>query len=76
MFLLKGRNSTALETKICLEILCNLINKMLEGKLVDQKVGGFLVPTNLTERNGSGAVTVGLLYSSGCRSRFSGCFGC
>mmetsp|Transcript_24542 Transcript_24542/g.32538 ORF Transcript_24542/g.32538 Transcript_24542/m.32538 type:complete len:170 (-) Transcript_24542:766-1275(-) len=74
--LLKGKNSTSLETKICLEILCNLTNETLEGKLADQKVGGFLVPTDLTKRNGSGAVTVGLLYTSGCWGGFSGCFGC
>eukprot|EP00957_Ditylum_brightwellii_P196410 14965370-Ditylum_brightwellii.AAC.1 len=55
LFILKGKNSISLETKIFIEILCNLTNKTLEGKLVDQKVSGFLVTADLTKRNTSGA---------------------
>ena len=63
--LLKGKNGRSLEAKISLEVLSDLTDKTLEGKLADEQVGGLLVTTDLTESDGSGAVTVGLLDTSG-----------
>ena len=36
--LLEGKNCRSLETKIGLEILCDLTNKALEGQLANEKV--------------------------------------
>ena len=63
--LLKGTNSTALESQIGLEILGNFPDETLEGELADQELGRFLVTTDFTEGNGTGAVTMGLLDTSG-----------
>lgn len=48
-----------------LEILGNLTNKALEGQLADEKLGGLLVATDLTESDGTGLVAVGLLDTTG-----------
>jgi histone H3 len=63
--LLEGTNSARLEPQISLEILGNLTDKTLEGELADQELGRFLVPTDLTEGDGSRAVTVRLLDTTG-----------
>ena len=65
--LLKGEDGRSLEAKIALEILGDLADQTLEGKLADEEVGGLLVPTDLAKGDGSGTVTVGLLDTS--RSR-------
>ena len=72
---LEGQNSRSLESEIGLEILGNLTYQTLEGKLTDEQIGTLLVPTNLTEGDGSGSVTVGLLYSPGGRGGLAGCLG-
>jgi len=63
--LLKSTNGRRLEAEIRLEVLCDLTNKTLEWQLADEKLGGFLVATNLTESDGSWLVSVGLLDTSG-----------
>ena len=63
--LLKGTNGGGLETEIGLEILSNLTNKTLEGQLADQELSRLLVTTDLTKSDGTGAVTMGLLDTSG-----------
>ena len=63
--LLEGHDGGALEAEISLEVLGDLTDKALEGQLADEELGGFLVTTDLTESDGSGPVTVGLLHSSG-----------
>ncbi|KAL7429413.1 hypothetical protein ACHAXH_001792 [Discostella pseudostelligera] len=63
--LLKGKDGRALESKITLEVLGDLTHETLEGKLADEQVRRLLVATDLTKRDGSGAVTVGLLDASG-----------
>jgi hypothetical protein len=73
--LLKSKNCRSLETKIGLEVLSNLTNKTLEWQLADKKVSRLLVTTDLTKSYGSRTVTVGLLDSSGCGSRFTCCLG-
>ena len=63
--LMECHDSGALESQISLEVLCDLTDKTLEGQLADEELGGFLVTTDLTESDGSGPVTMGLLHSSG-----------
>ena len=70
--LLKCKNSSALETKVGLEILSNLTHKALERSLTDQEVSRLLVLADLTESNGSRTVTVRLLDSSGGWSGLAG----
>ena len=72
---LEGCNSRALEAKVSLEVLGNLTDKTLEGQLPDEKLGGFLVATDLTESDSSWPVTMRLLHSSGGWSAFPGSFG-
>ena len=63
--LLEGKNGRSLEAKVALEILGDLTDETLEGQLADEEVGRLLVPTDLAKGDGSGAVTVGLLDTSG-----------
>ena len=72
---LKGQHGRTLESKIGLEVLGDLTNKTLEGQFADEKVGGLLVTTDLTKSHSSWAVTVGLLDTSGGRSRLASCLG-
>jgi len=46
------------------EILSDLTNETLEGKLADKKLGGLLVATNFTESDSSGAEAMRLLYTT------------
>ena len=46
--LLKGPDSGRLEAEIGFEVLSNLTDETLEGKLANQELGGFLVATDLT----------------------------
>ena len=72
---LEGGNSGALEAKVSLKVLGNLTDKTLEGQLPDEKLGGFLVATDLTESDSSWPVTMRLLHSSSGWSAFPGSFG-
>ena len=62
--LLESADGTALETEVRLEVLSDLTNKSLEGKLADEELGRLLVATDLTESDGSGLVAVRLLDTS------------
>lgn len=62
--LLEGSNGGALETEVSLAVLGDLTNETLEGELADQELSGLLVTTDLTESDGSGAITMGLLDST------------
>jgi hypothetical protein len=48
-----------------LEVLSNLTNKPLEGKLSDKELSGFLVTPDLSESDGTRTESVRLLDSSG-----------
>ena len=72
---LEGQHGRALESKIGLEILGDLTHKTLEGQLADEKVGGLLVTTDLTESDRSGTVTMRLLDSTGGGGRLTGSLG-
>ena len=65
---LESENCRPLKSKVTLEILGNLANKTLEGELADEKVGGLLVPADLSEGDSAGAVAMGLLHSASGRS--------
>jgi hypothetical protein len=67
--LLQSTDGRGLEAEIGLEILGNLANETLEGELSDQKLGGLLIATNLTQSDGSRLIAMGLLNTSGggCR---------
>ena len=47
-----------------LEVLSNFTDKPLEWKLSDEELSGFLVTPDLTESDGTGAESMGLLDSS------------
>jgi hypothetical protein len=46
--LLKSKYSGRLETKISLEVLCNLTDKTLEGSLTDKEISRLLILSNLS----------------------------
>lgn len=62
--LLKGHDGARLEAEIGLEVLSDLTNETLEGELSDEELSRLLVTTNLTESNGTGTVSVGLLNTT------------
>jgi hypothetical protein len=63
--LLQGTDGGALEAQVGLEVLSNLADQALEGKTADEELGGLLVPTDLTQGDGSGLVPVRLLDTAG-----------
>ena len=63
--LLEGEDGGGLEAEVGLEVLGDLTDEALEGGLADEEVGGLLVLADLTESDGTGAVTVGLLDATG-----------
>ncbi|GMS79369.1 hypothetical protein PENTCL1PPCAC_1544 [Pristionchus entomophagus] len=69
--LLKSSHGSRLETEIRLEILSDLTNQTLERELANQKLGRFLVTSDLTESDGSGTIAMGLLDTTGRRSRLA-----
>ena len=73
--LLEGHDCGRLESEIGLEVLGDFTDKTLEGELADEKLGALLVPTDLTESNGTGPVPMGFLDSSCGRSRLASCLG-
>ena len=70
--LLEGHDGGALEPEVSLEVLGDLPDQTLEGELADQKLGGLLVPPDLSEGNCSGSVAMGLLDTSSGWGRFAG----
>jgi len=62
---LERSDGSGLKAKISLKILGNLADQPLEGELADQKLSWLLVPSDLSESNSSGTITVGLLHASG-----------
>ena len=64
---LYSQNSRGLKTEKLPEVLGNLTHKTLERCLAEEEIGGLLVPTDLTEGDGSRAVAVGLLDTSSGR---------
>ena len=71
---LKSHNRGRLKTEISLEVLGDFTDKSLEWELADQQLSRLLVATDLSESDGAGAITMGLLDSSGCWCGFPGSF--
>ena len=63
--LLESHNRRALESEVGLEVLSDLTDQSLEGKLPQKEFGRFLVPADLPESNCSWPVSVRFLDSSG-----------
>ena len=59
--LLKSADGRGLEAEVRLEVLSNLTNETLEGKLANQELSRLLVATDLTKSDGSGLVAMRLL---------------
>ena len=73
--LLEGHDGRALEAEVSLEVLSDLTDKTLEGELADEKLGRLLVSSDLTESDGTGPVTMGLLDATGRGGRLASGFG-
>ena len=73
--LLKSHHGRALEPQVGLEVLGDLTDEALEGKLADEQLCGLLVAPDLTESHGTGLVAVRLLDASGGGSALAGGFG-
>ena len=69
--LLESHDSRGLEPEVSLEILSNFSDESLEGQLSDEKLGRFLVTSDLSKSNGSWSVSVRLLDASGGWSRLA-----
>ena len=69
--LLQGKDSSALEAEVGLEILGNLTDQTLEGSLADEQISALLVLSDLTKSDSTGAVSVRLLDSSGGGGRLT-----
>lgn len=63
--LLESADGRGLEAEVRLEVLSNLTDKTLERQLADEKLGGLLVATDLTESDGTRLVAVRLLDTTG-----------
>ena len=59
--LLEGEDGGALESEVVLELRSDLADESLEGELSDEELGGLLETSDLTESNGAGSESVGLL---------------
>ena len=64
--LLQSKYGGALETKVTLEVLGDLAHEALERELANEELGRLLIATDLTKRNRSRSVPVGLLDAARC----------
>ena len=62
---LKGHDGGALESQISLEVLSDFTHQTLEGQLPDEELGALLVPSDFTESDCSGPVSVRFLHTTG-----------
>ena len=74
--LLEGHDGGGLEPEVGLEVLGDLTDETLEGKLSDQELSRFLVSSDLSKSDGSWSVTMRFLDSSGGWGALSGSLGC
>ena len=70
--LLESTDGGRLEAEIRLEVLGNLTNETLEGELSDEKLGGLLVTTDLSESDGTRLITMWLLDTTSRWVRLAG----
>jgi hypothetical protein len=67
--LLEGEDGGSLEAQVGLEVLGDLADEALERQLTDKELCALLVPPDLSEGDGAGAVAMGLLGGF-CRGLF------
>ena len=72
---LKSHDGGRLESEVSFEVLGDFSDESLEGQLSDEKLGRFLVPSDLSESDSAWSVSVGLLDSSSCWCRLSSSLG-
>ena len=75
LFYLESSDGSGLEPEVGLEVLGDLPDEPLEGKLADKELGRLLVPPDLPEGDGTGPVPMGLLDSTGGGGAFAGSLG-
>ena len=63
------RQSTMRKDRMYLEILSDFTDKALKGEFTNQELGRFLVTTDFTEGDGTGAETMRLLHTTCCGLR-------
>ena len=63
--LLEGKDGGSFVAFVIAEILRDLTDKTVEGRLADEQFGRFLVAADLTKGDGAWAVAVGLLHPTG-----------
>ena len=73
--LLKSKDGGGRETEVVLEGRRDLTNKTLEGELADEEISGLLVSTDFTDSDGTRAITVSLLDTTGSGGRLAGSLG-
>ena len=73
--LLQSHDGAGLEPQVSLEVLGNLPDEPLEGKLADEELGRLLVSPDLPEGDGTGPVPMGLLDSAGGGSALASSLG-
>jgi len=73
--LLERHDGRRLKAEVRLEVLGDLADEALERELAEEELGRLLVATDLTERDSSRAVAVGLLHAAGSRGGLAGCLG-
>ena len=61
---LQGSNGRGLEAEVGFEVLSDLPDESLEGKLADEKLGRLLVAADLAQGHRTGPEAVGLLHTS------------
>ena len=62
---LESHDGGRLEAEVGFEVLGDFSDESLEGKLSDEKLGRFLVSSDLSESDSSRSVSVGLLDAAG-----------
>ena len=73
---MESSDSGRLESQVGLEVLGDLTDQTLEGKLSDQELSRFLVSSDLSKSDGSWSVTMRFLDSSSSWGALSGGLGC
>ncbi len=73
--LLKRADGRRLESEVRLEVLGDLTHQPLERQLADQQLGGLLISADLSQGDGAGLITVGLLDTTSRRRRLASCLG-
>jgi len=74
--LLQGADGRALEPQVSFEVLSDLPNQALEGKLADEQFSALLVSPDLTEGDSTRPIAMRLLDTAGgCGGGLSRCLG-